>query len=189
LESPRKPSACRQASNHRRPRLSLAQLLDTAEWADGVLLAGNFGRNSETAIVLEDFLSKFVGKVTITHDAADFFLANARPLLDRAETTLVIGFGQLQKLATNSGFSIAFTSSMGLLRFVEAFHDFSRSHPCNIIVKVGQNIIVAKAGKISSTPIDEDRKIWRVETAANAAVWWLQNPENTFKALTTSLVA
>jgi ADP-dependent NAD(P)H-hydrate dehydratase / NAD(P)H-hydrate epimerase len=169
-------------------RLSLTQLLDTAEWADGVLLAGNFGRNSETAIVLEDFLSKFKGKVTVTHDAVDFFVANASPLLDRAGTTLVLSFGQLQKLATNSGFATAFTSSMDLLRFIEIFHDFSRSHPCNIIVKFGSNLFVGKKGKVSSTPVDADKKIWRVETATAASVWWIQNPSNTFKALTTSII-
>lgn len=170
-------------------RTSLAQMLDAAEWADAVLLAGNFGRNSETAVVLEDFLRKYTGKVVLTHDAVDYFLHNASVVLDRAGTTLVISFGQLQKLAIDSGFTTAFTSSMDLLRFVEAFHEFSRLHPCNIAVKCGEAIYVAKNGKVSSTPLPQHRKIWRVETAATMAVWWLQNPGQTFQALTTSLVA
>ncbi|MEO7945117.1 MAG: hypothetical protein ABIR37_03110 [Candidatus Saccharimonadales bacterium] len=170
-------------------RTALAQMLDSAAWADGVLLAGNFGRNSETAIVLEDFLQKHKGKVIITHDAVDYFLNNSPPLLDRAGTTLVISFGQLQKLATDAGFTTAFTSSMDILRFVETFHDFSQMHPCNLAVKRGDSIFVAKAGKVSSTKFEADRKIWRVETATSMAVWWIQNPSNTFKALTTSLIA
>jgi len=170
-------------------RSSLAQMLEAAEWADAVLLAGNFGRNSETAIVLEDFLGAYKGKVIITHDAVDYFLHNAAPLLDKTGTTLVISLGQLQKLAVNAGFTTAFTSSMDLLRFVETFHDFSRLHPSNLVVKRGESIFVAKSGKISSTPLPTDQKIWRVETAATMAVWWIQNPQSTFKALTTALVA
>ena len=170
-------------------RPSLAQMLDTAEWADGVLLAGNFGRNSETAIVLEEFLRKHHGHVTITHDAVDFFLSNPQPILDRRDTTLVISFGQLQKLAIRSGFATAFTSSMDLLRFIETFHDFSQHHPCNIIVKFGPNVCVAVDGHISTTPLGDDKKIWRVEVAAASAVWWLQNPAQPFEALSASIVA
>jgi hypothetical protein len=170
-------------------RIALAQMLDAAAWADGVLLAGNFGRNSETAIVLEEFLRKYKGKMTITHDAVDFFLNNSSVLLDRPGTTVVLSFAQLQKLAVHAGFTTAFTFSMDFLRFIETFHDFSQVHPANLIVKKDLGIFVAKNGKVSSTQLEEDKKIWRVDTAASAAVWWIQNPSNTFKALTTSLVA
>jgi hypothetical protein len=170
-------------------RSSLAQMLDMAEWADGVLLAGNLGRNSETAIVLEDFLRKFTGKLTITHDAVDFFLTAPQVMLERIDTTIVASFDQLQKLATHSGHTAAFTSSMDLLRFAETFHDFSRHHPCNLIVKFGPQILVAQNGQVSSTTVEDDKKVWRVETAATATVWWLQHPGQPYKALTTSLVA
>src|SRR5690349_9866882 len=43
---------------------SLAELLDTAAWADGVLLAGDVGKNSETTVVLEAFLQKYTGLAT-----------------------------------------------------------------------------------------------------------------------------
>src|SRR5437868_284792 len=39
-------------------RQALGSLLDAADWADGVLLAGDLGRNSETAILLEAFVEK-----------------------------------------------------------------------------------------------------------------------------------
>jgi NAD(P)H-hydrate repair Nnr-like enzyme with NAD(P)H-hydrate dehydratase domain len=170
-------------------RAALAPMLDLAAWADGVLLGGNFGRNSETAIVLEEFLRKYQGPVTLTHDAVDYFLARPLPLLDRPQTTLVANFAGLQKLAAGAGFTSAFTSSMDVMRFVETFHDFSRVHPSSIIVKFGPNIFVAQNGHITSTNQGKDKTTWRVETAATAAVWWLQNPNNTFKALTTSLIA
>lgn len=170
-------------------RTSLAQLLSESDWADGVLLAGNFGRNSETAVALEEFLAKYQGQVTITHDGVDFFLQTPQVLLDRSKTTVVASFSQFQKLAQHSGFATAFTSSMDLVPFAEIFHDFSQQLPCNLIVKFGARIFVGKNGHVSSTDCGDDKTVWRVETAASAAVWWLQHPGSAFKALTTSLVA
>jgi hypothetical protein len=34
--------------------------------------------------------------------------------------------------------------------------------------------------------VKSDRPVWRIETAATAAVWWLQNPSKPFEALTTA---
>jgi hypothetical protein len=55
-------------------REALGQLLDSADWADGVLLAGDFGRNSETAILLESFAQKYKGQLTVAQDGIDYFL-------------------------------------------------------------------------------------------------------------------
>jgi len=166
---------------------AFAGLLAESAWADSVLLAGDIGRNAETAILLEKFVGQYRGQLTITKDAADYFTAAPLILLNRPETTLVVSFAQLQKLATNAHFSRVFTFSMDLVRLVEALHEFTVKYPTNIIVKHLQNIFVAVNGQVSTTKLDEDTDVWRVKTAAHAAVWWLQNPGKPFEALTTSL--
>jgi len=168
-------------------QLALGDLLQQAQWADGVLLAGDFGRNSETAILLEKFLDKFSGQITITKDAADYFTSAPAALLARADTTLVISFAQLQKLATGAHFTHAFTFDMDLLRLVDGLHEFTQMHHVNIITKHLDTFLVAASGQVSTTKITQELKIWRVQTAASAAVWWLQNPAKPFEALTTSL--
>jgi hypothetical protein len=75
------------------------------------------------------------------------------------------------------------------VRFVEAFHEFADKYACNIITKHDDNIVVAAEEQVSTTRLAEDKKIWCLETAAAAAVWCLQNPSQTFNALTTSLIA
>ena len=40
---------------------SLAELLDLAAWSDGVLMAGDIGRNSDTAILLVKFVANYPG--------------------------------------------------------------------------------------------------------------------------------
>jgi hypothetical protein len=166
---------------------ALAELVAEAGWADGVLLAGDTGRNSETAILFEKLLLKYRGQLTITKDTVDYFTSTPTQLLQRPETTLVLSFAQLQKLATSAHFTSAFTFEMDIVRLVEALHEFTKTYPVNIITKHLTNILVAVNGHISSTKVNDDREIWRVKTAASASVWWLQNPNKTFEALTTAL--
>lgn len=168
-------------------QMALGDLTAQAQWADGVLLAGDFGRNSETAILLEKFLDKFDGQVTITKDAVDYFTASTRQVLARPETTFVLSFAQLQKLATSAHYHTAFTSDMDLLRLVDNLHEFSELHRVNIITKHLGNLFVAASGRVSSTRLAQEMEVWRIPTAARASVWWLQNPSRPFEALTTAL--
>jgi hypothetical protein len=168
---------------------ALLELLSMSQWADGVLLAGDLGRNSETAILIEKFLTKYSGQVTITQDAVDYAIHAPHTVLNRPETTMVLSFAQLQKLAMHAHFTTAFTFDMDFLRLVEALHDFTDKHRLNIVVKHLQNIFVAVGGQVRTTKLDEDRKVWRVSTAAHTSVWWLQNPSKPFQALTSAITS
>jgi NAD(P)H-hydrate repair Nnr-like enzyme with NAD(P)H-hydrate dehydratase domain len=168
---------------------SLDAWFEQASWADAVLLAGDLGRNSETAILIESFVSKYDGQITLTKDAADYIIATPLTLLDRPATTLVLSFAQLQKLAKNARSVTAFTFNMDLLRLVDALHEFTMQHKTYIVTKHLGTMIVAVNGQVSTTKIDQDVDVWRVITAAKATVWWLQHPNKPFEALTTALVA
>jgi len=76
---------------------ALAELLDMAAWSDGVMLASNFGRNSETAILLEQFIEKYTGQLTLAGDSVDYFLSEPVRLLARPETTLILNFESASK--------------------------------------------------------------------------------------------
>jgi hypothetical protein len=167
---------------------ALAEALSLVSWADAVLFAGDLGRNSETAILLEAFAEKYHGQLTITKDAVDYFTNSPQKILARANTTLVLSLAQLQKLATNAGFTPAFTFGMDLLHLVKLLHEFTSQHNVNVVVKHLENIFVAVHGQVSTTNLANDVEIWRVNTAAHTAVWWLQNPDNTFEALTTAVI-
>ena len=168
---------------------SLDTWLLNAGWADGVLLAGDLGRNSETAIVIEKFASKYIGQLTIAKDAVDYFSTNAQTIIDRPDTTLVLSFAQLQKLAVQAKFAHAFTFDMDLVRLVDTLHAFTSQFPLAIVTKHLDIILVAHNGRVSATKLDTDQEIWRVATAAHTSVWWLQHSNKQFEALTTALVA
>lgn len=164
-----------------------AVLFDVSAWSDGVLLAGDFGRNSETAILLETFIAKYKNNLVITQDALDYFTKSAKLILSRKPITLVCSFAQLQKIGMSINYDKAFRFDMDFLRLVETLHDFTTRHPSTIVVKHLENIFVASGGEISTTRLNEDQEIWRLRTAAKAAVWQIQNPTKIFEATTTAL--
>jgi hypothetical protein len=170
-------------------RQALAELLAMAEWADGVLLAGDFGRNSETAVLLEQAILKYQGRLTLTKDAVDYFVRSPGALLERSDRLLVLSFAQLQKLAAHARFTSAFTFGMDLLRLVEQLHDFSERWPAGLITEHQGTILVASDGQVSTTPLAGRPAAWRVPVAAAAGVWWLQNPAKRFEALTTAVAS
>ncbi len=167
---------------------SLAELLDAGAWADGVLLAGDFGRNSETAIVLEKLAQKYQGALILTKDAVDYFTSNPDPVVNRKRTCLVLTVAQLQKLATSCKFTEPITFGMGLLQLVDTLHLFTSIYPIQIVVKHLDGLYVAIDGQVSTTKTSEDlEESWRVRTAAHVAVWLIQNPDKPFQAATTAI--
>jgi hypothetical protein len=75
------------------------------------------------------------------------------------------------------------------LHFIEGIHQLSQKSAAHIITKFQDTMVVASQGDVTTTKFSGDKKPWGVETAANASVWWLQNPNNAMAALTTSLIA
>jgi len=169
-------------------REALGELLPAAEWADGVLLAGDFGRNSETAVLLESFVEKYTGALTLTKDAVDYFAKSPQVLLNRPETTLVISFAQLQQIATNSQFNQPIIYTMDMLQLVDALHNFTNEFSTNIIVRHLDNIFVAVNGRVSTTKRTTQEKIWCTKTATHATTWWIQNLSKPFEAISTAVI-
>jgi hypothetical protein len=169
-------------------KMALAQLLEASGWAERVLLAGDFGHNSETAILLDSFVNKFEGQVTVAQDSLDYFLGPRSPLIERPDTLSVINLGKLQKLAKNNRRSTPILHGMMLSELVETLHDWTTGNPGQIITKHADNFIVASAGQVSTTAATEESN-WQVELAAYASVWRLQNPKKPFEAMTTAVFA
>lgn len=167
---------------------ALGDWLEHSAWADSVLIAGDLGRNSETAILVEKFLSNYSGAVTLTKDAVDYLMPIAKTFSARPNTTLVLSTAQLQKLAMALGFDQAFRLGMDLVQLVDTLHAFTAKYPLEIVVKHLSVIAVAVNGQVSTTRLKEDKEVWRVRTATHATVWRLQNPTKPFEALTTALL-
>ena len=164
-------------------------LLALGEWASGVLLVGDAGRNSETAILYEEFLTTYDKPIVITRDAIDLLKHNPGLIVDRTQTTLVMSFAQLQKLFQGTYYPKILTFSMHLMQLVEAMHKFTITYPITLAVLHRDTLVVAHHGEVTTTKWETPMAIWRGITAARAASYWLWNPSKPLESITSSLLA
>lgn len=170
-------------------RDALGDMVTAANWATGVLLIGDAGRNSETAVLYEEFARNYTGTLTITRDAIDLFKNSPQTLVDRPETLLVLSFAQLQKLFQSVYYPKVLTFSMQLTNLVEALHKFTTTYPISIAVLFKDNLLTSSSGEVTSTQWESPMDIWRGKTATVASVYWLWNQSSPLKSVTASLVA
>jgi NAD(P)H-hydrate repair Nnr-like enzyme with NAD(P)H-hydrate dehydratase domain len=163
-------------------RQALDLWLDLAAWADGVLLAGGLSKNSETAILLESFVDKYTGQLSLTGDSLDYFLQQPSRLIDRGNTLLIGSLAQLQKLAQPQA---VIRQTADLMQVLNALSIWSSDIKANVVTTHANQIIVASKSNLSTTPSQNDRV--EPELAAYASVWSMQQPEQAFEALTTAL--
>lgn len=168
---------------------SLADMIALGNYSSVVLLAGDAGRNSETAIAYEDFLREWTGRAVITRDAVDLVKNSAEFLVGRPSTTFVVSFAQLQKLFQSVYYPKVLTFSMQLLQLVEAIHKFTITYPIMIVVLHRDTLIVAEKGEVITTPWESPMLIWRGTLAAKIAsyqMWHADTIEATSAAVVTT---
>lgn len=166
-----------------------SEMKSISNWASGVLLIGDAGRSSETAILYEQFLEDYSGQLVITRDAVDLIKNSSQAIVDRPNTLLVVSFAQLQKLFQAVYYPKVLTFSMQLTNFVEALHKFTISYPVSIAVLHKDHFIIASGGEVVTTEWTNPMAIWRGSVAARAAVYWLWNPNKPLEATATSIVS
>lgn len=170
-------------------RVATTEMHTLGQWASGILLIGDAGRNAETAIAYEDFIRDYTGPLTITRDAVDLVKNSSQLLFERPNTQLVVSFAQLQKLFQAVYYTKILTFSMQLSNFVEAIHKFTLSYPVTITVLHKDHLLVANNGMVTSTAWENPMAIWRGNTASKAAVYQMWHPGRQLEAITTSLLA
>ncbi len=156
-------------------------------WADGVLLVGDAGRSSETAILYETFVSRYQGPLVVTRDAIDLIKNSPRALVERPDTLLVMSLAQLQKLLQSVYYPKVITFSMQLIQLVETLHKFTLTYPVSVAVLHKDHLVIAVRGEVVTTGWDNPMAIWRGSVATKMAVYWLWNPEQELEAYATAL--
>ena len=158
------------------------------EWANGILLIGDAGKNSETAILYDNFIKDYTGQLTITRDSFDLFKQTLDTVVDRENTLLVLSFSQLQTLFKNVYYPKILTFSMQLQQLVEALHKFTITYPVTIATFHQNQLIIAHNGQITSTQWENPMAIWKGSVATRMASYLLWSDEKPLEAATTSLL-
>lgn len=168
---------------------ALADVMALADWSSMLLLIGDAGRNSETAILYENLLRESTKPIVITRDAIDLVKNAPELLVSRENTALVLSFAQLQKLFQAVYYPKVLTFSMQLMQLVDALHKFTITYPIALAVLHKDTIAVAYGGQVTTTPWQSPMLIWRGNTAARAAVYWGWNTSQPLQTITASLLA
>lgn len=164
------------------------EMFALGHWADAILLIGDAGKNSETAILYEDFIRDYTGMLTITRDALDLVMTAPEMLVERDNTMLVASFAQLQKMFTKVYYPKILTFSMQLQQLVETLHKFTITYPVTVMTFHQNHIVVASAGQVTTTKWDNPMAIWKGNVATHASAYWLWNPSKPLESATTSLI-
>jgi hypothetical protein len=166
---------------------ALIEMQTLGGWAQEILLVGDAGRNSETAIAYEHFLQDYSGQLTITRDAVDLIKNSTKLIVERPDTLLVVSFAQLQKIFQGVYYPKMLTFSMHLASLVEALHKFTITYPVGIMVLHKEYLVVAHQGDVTTTEWQNPMAIWRGTVATKAASYWLWNPGKLLAAATASV--
>jgi NAD(P)H-hydrate repair Nnr-like enzyme with NAD(P)H-hydrate dehydratase domain len=164
-------------------REALDTLLDASQWADGVLMAGDLGKNSETSLMLENFLLKYAGPLLITSDSRTSLPITYKDMLSRENTILIINLSGLQKMAAELKLTDPITSASGNTKLAETLHTISMQHPATIVYLQNDTAWASFKSRVSSTPSQAPEN----SIATSIAVWFIQNPLKIFESATTAL--
>jgi len=162
-------------------RQALGTLLDCAEWADGVLLAGDLGRNSETAILLEGFIEKYMGLLALAGDSIDYFLKQPALLTERPRTLIIAGLNQLQKLAAPA----LIQQNADFIKVIEQLSDWVSQTNLSVVAVHSNQVSVAHKSRISTMAAKLSAP--DASLAAYATVWLLQQPGEAFESLSSGV--
>jgi ADP-dependent NAD(P)H-hydrate dehydratase / NAD(P)H-hydrate epimerase len=166
---------------------ALNEMQALGAWSDGILLIGDAGRNSETAITYEQFIQEYQGPLTVTRDAVDLVKHNSQLLVERPETLLILSFAQLQKIFQAVYYPKILTFSMQLAQLVEAVHKFTITYPTSLVVLHKDTLIIAHEGEVVTQPWENAMAIWRGSVGARAASYLLWSKAQPLEAISTSI--
>ncbi len=158
------------------------------QWANGILMVGDAGKNSETAILYDDFIRDYSGQLTITRDAFDLLKQTLDVVVERDKTLLVVSFAQLQTLFKTVYYPKILTFSMQLQQLVETLHKFTITYPVHVATFHQNHMVVASGGQVTTMPWDAPMAIWKGHVATRAACYWVWSPTKPLEAITSSLM-
>jgi ADP-dependent NAD(P)H-hydrate dehydratase / NAD(P)H-hydrate epimerase len=162
---------------------ALDELLLHTGWADGVLLAGDFGKSSETSLLLSKYLAKANRPIFASKDSVDLLL----PEVFNNKLTIYPTLSQLQAVAKTADKLLVPLSSDALQSFASKIQILTDQSGLTIVTYFAGHIWVAAKGQqpVATAYVE---KLWQNSVAARSAVWALQQPTKQHQSIVTSII-
>lgn len=159
--------------------------------ADFIFCAGEFSKNSATAIALAEALRPTTRPILLTRDTVDLLATEMSNLIIKNHLFLFASLAQLQKVFRALYYPKMLLLSMPLVPVIETLHKFTLSYPATVITFHQNQIIIAKDGAVTTTPIENTTysplSLWSGQLASNIATFNLWNPTQTLATTVTAL--
>lgn len=174
-----------------------AELRTSLTTGDFTIFAGDFSKNSATAIALSDAITTSstpdaTKPLLLTRDSVDLLAETAQNLLTRPNLFLVASLAQLQKLFRAVYYPRMIMLSQPLIPILETLHKFTLSYPVTILTFHQDQIIVATSGNLTTTPISNTSytplSLWSGQLAGKVAALNLYNPNHPLEATTAAIL-
>lgn len=164
---------------------SMAQWSDLGDWSDWLIISGDLGRNSETSILLEQFIDKNQYSITLMGDSVDLIIASPLLILNKSKLIVALSLIQLQRLLVAIRYPTAIKSTMSLKQAIDLLHSLTLNYQFSVITIHEDQILVAKNGQVSSSLIKTPTNLNPVATSAT--VWNMQQTNKPFEAMTAGI--
>lgn len=162
---------------------ALAEMIDLSAWADGVLLAGDFSKSSETVKLIDAFLLRSIKNIFVTPDTLNIMHVPYEQLLKK-EISLLLDLKTMQQINKELRSTVAITSETPNHKLAEHLSSLASGNPAAMIYIDDRFTWVGKGGQVISSP----RGTSSLEKiAAYCSVWLMQQPNKPLEALACAL--
>lgn len=165
-------------------KASLAHLLELSNYADAVLIGPDLSNNSETAILIENFIDKFPGAIVLADNGLEVIAQTPDLFRSRPNALLVLSMQQLFKLAGKLDLPINIRPDSGVLGKVEIVRNFWQVLKVDLAL-VGPEIIIKTGDQESATILNHQPASLPATAAGVLSVAYAQNPSSRYEGLTT----
>lgn len=159
--------------------------------ADITLLAGDFSKNSATAVAIADALKNSENPTVWAKDTTDLLATEAQDLLPNGNITLIATLSQLQKLLRAIYYPKMLLLSMPIQPIKEVLHKFTLSYPVTILTFHDGQIIIASNGELHTTPLEKSGytplTLWTTDLPAKITALQAWNPNKPYDSTIAAL--
>lgn len=161
---------------------AVGEILHLATDFDGVALGGELSNNSQTAIAIENIISKFDGPLIVYSDTLHITRLHIDKVANRDKTLIILTMAELVSLAKALRIPIVIRDD-GALAKAAILAEVAKYTTASYLL-FGHDIVVVAGGNISLTNlgyVPEPAVVY-----ALASIFWLQNQSKPFEGLTAA---
>lgn len=165
-------------------KAALAPASELASHADATLIGPDLSNNSETAIMIEGFISKLTQPLLLADDGLELVAQAPDQLRSRPNTLVILTMQQLFRLAGKLELPVQIKPDAGIPGKVDILADFWKVLRVDLAL-IGPEIIIKVGDQVSVTRLTHQPASLMPTAIGTLAVFYTQNTKAHYEALTT----